>query len=58
MIAVFDERMFEVWSAIIFCMVVYLAVGLLVASVFGHDTLPVASLNWSELDWAKLTKFG
>jgi amino acid permease len=35
-----------VWSAIIFCMVVYLAVGLLVASVFGHDTLPVASLNW------------
>ena len=27
-------------------MVVYLAVGLLVASVFGHDTLPVASLNW------------
>ena len=39
-------------------MVVYLAVGLLVASVFGHDTLPVASLNWSELDWAKLTKFG
>jgi hypothetical protein len=35
-----------VWSAILFCVLVYLAVGLLVASVFGQDTLPVASLNW------------
>lgn len=35
-----------VWTAILFCVLVYLAVGLLVASVFGNDTLPVASLNW------------
>jgi len=35
-----------VWTAILFCVVVYLLIGVLVASVFGSDTLPVASLNW------------
>jgi amino acid permease len=49
-----------VWTAIMFCVVVYLAVGVLVALVFGNDTLPVASLNWRNFtggqenapDWA------
>merc|ERR1719160_2385120 len=35
-----------VTAAILFCVVVYLLIGVLVASVFGNDTLPVASLNW------------
>lgn len=35
-----------VMSALLFCIVVYLAVGLSVAMVFGSATLPVASLNW------------
>jgi len=44
-----------IWSAIAFCLIVYLAVGLSVAYVFGHDTLPVASLNWRHYTGGQMT---